>query len=73
MYVLFISLLFIQPNKDPPIVPITRSIVQYYLTEDACHVDTNHQIAEMVKGIGKDPDYTTSYCVKITGPAGVGV
>lgn len=71
MYALFIAFLFVIPGSDPPVMPITRSEVQHYMTEASCKADTATQLKLMLAEVPEKPDLIISKCVKITGPAGV--
>lgn len=70
MYALFIAFLFVVPQNNPPIVPITRAEVQHYMSESLCQSDTQSQINTMLKEVPVKPDLIITKCVKITGPAG---
>jgi len=70
MYALFIAFLFVVPQNNPPITPITRPEVQHYMTESSCKADTAKQIKTMLKEVPVEPDLIITKCVKIVGPAG---
>lgn len=70
MYALFIAFLFLVPQNNPPIVPITRTEVQHYMSESTCQADTQKQINIMLDGVPVKPDLIITKCVKIVGPAG---
>lgn len=60
------------PSGDPrqPIEPLTRGVVQYYLTEDGCKAGAKIEVKKWLEKMPVEPLMLASKCVRVDGPIG---
>lgn len=72
MYIFIIVASFYTGQPDNPFMAITRSSVEYYLTEELCKADAGRQSKSFLAGLPAKPELIFGKCVKVTGPASAG-
>ena len=70
MWVLVIMAVFVGPEADQSIYPVTRHQMQTYPSEAACRLDQKAQVRAFYESLPAQPVVFGGTCVEVTGPVG---